>query len=226
MLTTGPPGPARHIDTMSSTGRTIWRRARTGRRRLLSSPLRIVSVMIVLFGVLALETSDAMANGTAAPTFATTYISASSALPIQKTRATGITHATLTATVPSRANARTRVAATAAQVVAKPAALHIASATRSSAKAVTPPSPAHGYGCGPALSYLATHSAPGFHFECPGNALGHQAMTCINVAGVCPGTRLIVINVPCSAAYMNEASNSWVLDGLRSAPIDPYGYCG
>jgi len=81
------------------------------------------------------------------------------------------------------------------------------------------------FGCGSALSYLSTHAAPGFRFECPGYALGHQAMTCIDVAGVCPGSHLIVIDVPCSAAYMNEASNSWVLEGLRQAPIDPYGYC-
>jgi hypothetical protein len=50
-------------------------------------------------------------------------------------------------------------------------------------------------------------------------------MTCVNVAGVCPGADLITITVPCPAAYMNEASNSWVLLGLRKAPIDPYGYC-
>jgi hypothetical protein len=81
------------------------------------------------------------------------------------------------------------------------------------------------YGCGPALSYLSSHSAPGFNFQCPGYSLGHQAMTCIDVAGVCPGEKLIVITIPCQAAYMNEASNSWVLSGLRSAPIDPYGYC-
>jgi hypothetical protein len=81
------------------------------------------------------------------------------------------------------------------------------------------------YGCGAALSYLSAHAAPGFRFECPGYALGHQAMTCVNVAGVCPGSHLIVISDPCSAAYMNEASNSWVLEGLRQAPIDPYGYC-
>lgn len=55
--------------------------------------------------------------------------------------------------------------------------------------------------------------------------MGHQAMTCVNVPGVCPGERLIVISVPCRAAYMNEASNSWVLLGLSRAPIDPYGYC-
>lgn len=86
------------------------------------------------------------------------------------------------------------------------------------------PSPS-GYGCGPALAYLAAHSAPGFRFECPGYSLGHQAMTCINVPGVCAGEKLIVITVPCRAAYMNEASNSYSVQGLSNAPIDPYGYC-
>jgi hypothetical protein len=90
---------------------------------------------------------------------------------------------------------------------------------------VTVTVPPSGYGCGAALSYLAANAAPGFHFECPGYALGHQAMTCIDVAGVCSGTKLIAISDPCPAAYMNEASNSWVLEGLRQAPIDPFGYC-
>jgi hypothetical protein len=31
--------------------------------------------------------------------------------------------------------------------------------------------------------------------------------------------------VPCAAAYMNEAHNSWVVLGDISGPIDPYGYC-
>ena len=31
--------------------------------------------------------------------------------------------------------------------------------------------------------------------------------------------------VPCAAAYMNEAHNSWIVSGLRSGAIDPYGYC-
>lgn len=84
---------------------------------------------------------------------------------------------------------------------------------------------ASGYGCSYALAYLVTHAAPGFQFECPGYALGHQAMTCLNEPGVCPGGKLIAIHDPCPAAYMNEASNSWVVLGLRDAPIDPYGYC-
>lgn len=87
------------------------------------------------------------------------------------------------------------------------------------------PAPPSDYGCGPAVAYLSAHSAPGFRFECPGYSLGHQAMTCIDVPGVCAGEKLIVITVPCKAAYMNEASNSWSLQGLSNAPIDPYGYC-
>jgi hypothetical protein len=82
-----------------------------------------------------------------------------------------------------------------------------------------------GYGCDAALAYLQAHAAPGFTFECPGYAQGHQAMTCDNVAGVCPGAKVIAISTPCSAAYMNEASNSWVILGESNAALDPYGYC-
>jgi len=82
-----------------------------------------------------------------------------------------------------------------------------------------------GYGCASALAYLSAHAAPGFTFECPGYADGHQAMTCMNIQGLCPGADVIAIAVPCAAAYMNEASNSWVLTGKSDAPIDPYGYC-
>jgi hypothetical protein len=80
-------------------------------------------------------------------------------------------------------------------------------------------------GCVAALAYLGSHSAPGFTFQCPGYALGHQAMTCVNVAGVCPGRREIVIAKACPASWMNEASNSWVLAGLSNRMIDPYGFC-
>ena len=30
---------------------------------------------------------------------------------------------------------------------------------------------------------------------------------------------------PCPAAYMNEASNSWLLTGQADVPLDPYGDC-
>jgi hypothetical protein len=103
------------------------------------------------------------------------------------------------------------------------AALSSALKTRSTTPAAA--SLGSGSTCGAALAYLAANSAPGFHFECPGYALGHQAMTCVNVAGVCPGTDLIVIHTVCPASYMNEAHNSWIELGLRNGSIDPYGYC-
>ena len=84
-----------------------------------------------------------------------------------------------------------------------------------------------GYGCAAALAYLAANANPEFTFECPGNADGNAAMTCINSA-LCPGEHLIAIADPCPAAYMNEAynSNNWsdVL-GAFTRPIDPYGEC-
>lgn len=103
------------------------------------------------------------------------------------------------------------------------AAVQSALKTRSTTPAAA--SLASGSSCGAALAYLAANSAPGFHFECPGYALGHQAMTCVNVAGVCPGEDLIVIHTVCPASYMNEAHNSWIEAGYRSGSIDPYGYC-
>ncbi len=99
-----------------------------------------------------------------------------------------------------------------------------------------PPAPAAqapGYGCAAALAYLAAHAAPGFTVSCPGPDDGQQATTTAYFAnGAVTGT--IGIEVPCPAAYMNEAHNSWVLrakylgtpipDGL-GAVIDPFGYC-
>ena len=81
------------------------------------------------------------------------------------------------------------------------------------------------YGCAAALAYLAAYAAPGFSADCPGNAAGHQAETqCDPSAPTCE-TGTISIADPCPAAYMNEASNSWVLSGASSQPIDPYGAC-
>ena len=88
----------------------------------------------------------------------------------------------------------------------------------------TPPAPFpnQGYGCRAALAYLALYANPAFGFECPGWAQGHQAMTCLNIPGVCAGEDLIVIATPCPAAFENEAWNSW---HLYTGPIDPYGSC-
>lgn len=81
------------------------------------------------------------------------------------------------------------------------------------------------FGCQAAIAYLIAHAAPGFRFVCPGYAMGHQAMTCHNMAGICPGEDLIVIADPCPAAYENEAWNSLLAVGLVSGRVDPYGSC-
>jgi hypothetical protein len=81
-------------------------------------------------------------------------------------------------------------------------------------------------GCAAALAYLNAHAAPGFTLECPAFSQGHQASTrCVSQSSPCDQQRVITIADPCPAAYMNEASNSWVLMGESNAPIDPYGRC-
>jgi hypothetical protein len=69
------------------------------------------------------------------------------------------------------------------------------------------------------------YAAPGFSLMCPGDADGHDAMTCVVEQGSCPGAAVVVIADACPQAYMNEASNSWVLIGRSDSPIDPYGRC-
>jgi hypothetical protein len=114
------------------------------------------------------------------------------------------------------------------------APVHTVAIQRSPSPPPPPPPPYSGlpavgqataWGCDAALAYLSAYAAPGFSFECPGFAEGHEGMTCMNEPGVCPGENLIAINNPCPQAYMNEASNSWVAVGLSDAPIDPYGSC-
>jgi hypothetical protein len=81
------------------------------------------------------------------------------------------------------------------------------------------------WGCAAALAYLQAYAAKSFTLECPGYAEGHDAMTCLAEQGTCPSSAVIAIADACPAAYMNEASNSWVLSGASDAPIDPYGPC-
>ncbi len=101
-----------------------------------------------------------------------------------------------------------------------------ASAPAPSDPSVVPPvGQATAWGCGAALAYLQAYAAKGFTLECPGYAEGREAMTCMNQAGVCPGTSVIAIADPCPQAYMNEASNSFVILGLADTPIDPFGPC-
>jgi hypothetical protein len=102
----------------------------------------------------------------------------------------------------------------------------VAPALAPTAGALVPPlGLATAWGCAAAVAYLLAYAAPGFTIECPGNAAGRQGMTCIDVPGACPNQRVIAIADACPAAYMNEASNSWVLTGRSTAPIDPFGGC-
>lgn len=98
-------------------------------------------------------------------------------------------------------------------------------ATIPPAGATQPPGQASVWGCSAAIAYLSAYAYPGFTFECPGDAMGRDGMTCLNEPGICPGQAVIAIADACPATYMNEASNSWVLEGRSTAPIDPYGTC-
>jgi len=90
---------------------------------------------------------------------------------------------------------------------------------------VPPRGQATQFGCAAALAYLSAYASPNFTLECPGNAEGHEGMTCRDWPGVCPDEAVIAIADPCPAAYMNEAYNSWVSMGVARGPEDPYGYC-
>ena len=87
-----------------------------------------------------------------------------------------------------------------------------------------PPTSPPGFGCGPALAYLAAHAAPGFTFVChPGAAYGHYGMTCVNHPPQCGvGSKVIYISCPDPVVYQNESQNSWVLTG-GPGRIDAYG---
>jgi hypothetical protein len=120
-------------------------------------------------------------------------------------------------------------------IVRTPARPASAAQVTTSPSFVTPDAPASGVpsageatssGCAAALAYLNAYAAPGFTLECPAYSQGHEASTgCVSQASPCDQQRVITIADPCPAAYMNEASNSWVLMGESNAPIDPYGQC-
>jgi hypothetical protein len=132
--------------------------------------------------------------------------------------------------LPSSVHTRTIVRSAAPS--SPPANQVTAPATQSSvprataASAVPPVGKATAWGCASALLYLDAYAAPGFTLECPAASQGHEASTsCISQNSPCDEQRVITIADPCPAAYMNEASNSWVLMGESNAPIDPYGQC-
>jgi hypothetical protein len=65
----------------------------------------------------------------------------------------------------------------------------------------------------PAVEARGLRPAPGFVVTCPGDALGHQGMVCVNIQGICPGSQEIVIHDPQPYVVANEFENSWILTG-------------
>jgi hypothetical protein len=186
---------------------------------LLLAVCAVVAAQIVNFGHTTAHrsntaTSDAAAFDRAAqrPGATTTTTTASTVPPTTTTTSTTVPPAPPPAPVPTTT---TTVPPAPPMPVAPPAAPGIA----------PPRGQASAWGCAAAVAYLSAYAYPGFTFECPGNALGREGMTCVNAAGVCPGESIIAIADACPAAYMNEASNSWVMEGQSTAPIDPYGAC-
>jgi hypothetical protein len=138
---------------------------------------------------------------------------------------TGLTAAPASAAIPAPVAAPTHAAAAAPAVQAAPTPSPV-TAVLSTASGLPLRGQATLWGCVAALAYLTAYAAPGFDLECPADAQGHQATTtCISEHARCDSGRFIEIADPCPAAYMNEASNSWLVLGLSDAPIDPYGYC-
>jgi hypothetical protein len=72
--------------------------------------------------------------------------------------------------------------------------------------------------------------AADFTVVCPGYALGHEGMTCLNEAAICPGLKEIVIHDPQPFVVANEFENSRIFSGSpgRCDVIDcggaAYGY--
>jgi hypothetical protein len=123
--------------------------------------------------------------------------------------------------------------ATASPATTSPAAARAARAVATPARpaAVSPTAPASP--CASAIAAVEGRGlfpAAGFVVVCPGFALGHEGMTCMNVAGVCPGGREIVIHDPVPFVVANEFENSRIFSGspARCHAIDcggsAYGY--
>jgi hypothetical protein len=81
-----------------------------------------------------------------------------------------------------------------------------------------------------AVEARGLYPAPGFAVICPGNALGHEGMTCMNEPGLCPAVSEIIISVPEPDVVANEFENSRIFAGApaRCETVDcggsAYGY--
>jgi hypothetical protein len=159
--------------------------------------------------------------------------------PVAPTTTTTTTSTTTTTTSTTTSTTSTTIA------TPPPAVLAAAPVTPPPAPAPPPVPvlPAYGHatawGCAAALPYLQAYAAPGFALDCPGYAMGHEAMTCLHgtpqYPDACPNGPTIAISDPCPQAYMNESANSWLMTGQLSTEqqkfgvsygsIDPFGAC-
>jgi hypothetical protein len=104
-----------------------------------------------------------------------------------------------------------------------------------SAPVAIPNPPPDPWNCATGTAYMAAHAAPGFLVICPATVPpGAAALTAITQTSGLPqggifGAEIVgavlIADTTCGAAWMNEASNTWVLTGQSSAPIDPFGPC-
>jgi hypothetical protein len=182
-------------------------------------------VLFTVMAIVALQLVTAQGSPTAHPQPGALGAAASAQhVPAVTSPPSTATPAPTTTTTPAAAPAP--AAAPTAGVVATPAAVAATPAQAPTDPSVVPPvGRATAWGCTAALAYLQAYAARGFALECPGYAEGQEAMTCRRVAAVCPGSAVIAIADPCPQAYMNEASNSYVITGVADTPIDPYGPC-
>ena len=188
-------------------------------------------------------------TGCAAPQGTTTARDAAAAPTASTSTASASTTSTSTSTpAPAPAASSSDPAPAAPEAVAAPAPATEAPAPAPATETVAPPAPAAapapapvapvatpepaaapqaeqpaGYGCDAAIAYLRANAHPAFTIVCPGYAFGGQAVTCVNHAPQCPNSAVIIINVPCAVAYMNEAANSWTIYNSTGAAIDPFG---
>jgi hypothetical protein len=200
----------------------LYRVVRTRPAALLSSVLFTAMAIVAIQLVSVQDSPPAHPHAGALIGVATARHGVRTATPTPSTDAPAPT-TTTTTPAPAPAAAPAAMVATPSAVAAAP--------VPAPAPAPTDPSvvPAAGrataWGCAAALAYLQAYAAKGFTLECPGDAEGQEAMTCMRVAGACPNSAVIAIADPCPQAYMNEASNSYVIIGASDSPIDPFGQC-
>lgn len=194
----------------------------------------IIALIVVVFGTIAAGAGVAGQLGTTITVDVPSQTTTTSTTQPPAVIATTTLPPVATTTIPTPV-ATTTTTTTIATPIPAPAPPVVSvsrqTVTASSSPAPAPPAPAStptfDQQCALDNAYLLAHAYPyGFIIECGGYAGGNAALTCVNGDPLCPATNEIIIaDVYCWTAVENEASNSWVLEGLSDAPIDPYGEC-